>query len=126
VDNPFVSTYVPIYAGVTDVSPLYKTYDYRAYSEGSARWEVDFVEKLMLLRWQSAVKDLREVRDPLEGGFFSAQPEIEKKAAEMLARNAAGAKKFLTDLSISRMEQAVKMYRELRTKLLTKYSDDGF
>jgi dipeptidase len=126
VDNPFVSTYVPIYAGVTDVSPLYKTYDYRAYSEGSARWEVDFVEKLMLLRWQSAVKDLREVRDPFEGGFFSAQPEIEKKAAEMLARNAAGAKKFLTDLSISRMEQAVKMYRELRTKLLTNYSDDGF
>ena len=28
VDNPFVSTYVPIYAGVTEVSPLYKTYDY--------------------------------------------------------------------------------------------------
>jgi dipeptidase len=126
VDNPFVSTYIPIYAGVTDVSPLYKTYDYGAFSEGSARWAVDFVEKLMLLRWQSAVKDLREVRDPLEAGFFSAQPEVEKEAAEMLARDALGAKKFLTELTISRMEQVVKMYRELRTKLLTNYSDDGF
>jgi dipeptidase len=125
IDNPFVSTYVPIYAGVTDVSPLYKTYDYGTFSDDSARWAVDFVEKLMLLRWQSAVKDLREVRDPLEAGFFSAQPEVEKEAAEMLARDALGAKKFLTDLTISRMEQIVKMYRELRLKLLTKYSGDG-
>jgi dipeptidase len=126
VDNPYVSTYVPIYAGVTDVSPSYKTYDYSQFSEDSARWTVDCVEKLMLLRWQSAVKDLRDVRDPLEAGFFSAQPEIEKKAAEMLARDASGAKKLLTDLTVSRMEKVVKMYRQLRVTLLTKYSDDGF
>ena len=57
VDNPFVSPYVPVCAGVTDVSPLYKTYDCRGFSEGSARWAVDFVEKLMLLRWQPAATD---------------------------------------------------------------------
>jgi dipeptidase len=125
VDNPYVSTYVPIYAGVTDVSPLYKTYDYSAFNEDSARWAVDFVEKLMLLRWRSAVKDLREVRDPLEAGFFSAQPDVEKKAAAMLQENTAEAKKFLTGLTISRMEEIVKMYRGLRIKLLTKYSGDG-
>ncbi|HUU37144.1 MAG TPA: C69 family dipeptidase, partial [Candidatus Desulfaltia sp.] len=124
VDNPFVSTYVPIYAGVTDVSLLYKIYDFSAYSEDSARWAVDFVEKLMWLRWQSAVKDLREVRDPIEAGYFSAQPDVEKKAAEMFQGDAAKARKFLTDLTISRMEQIVKMYRELRTKLLTKYTGD--
>jgi len=125
VDNPFVSTYVPIYAGVTDVSSLYKTYDYSEYSEDSARWAVDFVEKLMLLRWPSAVNDLRTVRDPMEGGFFSAQSEVEKKAAEILQRDVAQARKFLTDLTVSRMEQIVKMYRELRVNLLTKYSGDG-
>jgi dipeptidase len=125
VDNPYVSTYVPIYAGVTDISSLYKTYDYSAFSEDSARWAVDFVEKLMLLRWQSAVQDLREVRDPLEEGFFLAQPEVDKKAVEMLHREATAAKKYLTDLTISRMEQIIKMYRELKIKLLTKYSGDG-
>lgn len=126
VDNPFVSTYVPIYAGVTDVSSFYKTYDYDAFSEESARWTVDFVEKLMLLRWQSAVKDLKEVRDPLEAGFFSSQPEVENKAVEMLQQDSAQAKEFLTDLTVSRMEKVVKMYRELRLSLLTKYSSDGF
>ena len=126
VDNPFVGTYVPIYAGVTDVSSFYKTYDYSVFSEDSARWAVDFVEKLMLLRWQPAVKDLRAVRDPLESGFFTSQPEVEKKAAAMLQEDAARGQKFLTDLTISRMEQVVRMYRELRQSLLSKYSADGF
>jgi dipeptidase len=124
VDNPYVSAYVPVYAGVLDVSPLYKTYDYSEFSEDSARWAVDFVEKLMLLRWQDAVKDLREARDPLENGFFSDQPEVDKKAAELLQNDPAGASEYLTDLTVSRMERIVELFRELRKKLLTKYTGD--
>ena len=127
VDNPFVSAYVPVYAGVTDVSPLYKTYDFAQFSEDSARWAVDFVEKLMLLRWQPAVKDLHEARDPLEKSFFADQPSIDAKTAEILkAANsgAAGAAEFLTDLTVSRMEKVVRLFRDLRVKLLTKYSGD--
>jgi dipeptidase len=124
VDNPYVSAYVPVYAGVTDVSPLYKTYDYNEFSEDSARWAVDFVEKLMLLRWQPAVKDLREARDPVENGFFSGQPEVDQKAAELLRKDPAAAAKYLTDLTISRMEKIVQLFRDLRKKLLTKYTGD--
>jgi len=124
VDNPFVSAYVPVYAGVKDVSPLYKTYDFAQFSEDSARWAVDFVEKLMLLRWQSAVKDLREARDPVENGFFADQAAVDAKAQEMLKKDAAAAAKYLTDLTVARMETIVKMFRELRKKLLTKYSGD--
>jgi len=128
VDNPFVSAYVPVYAGVTDVSPLYKTYDFAAFSEESARWAVDFVEKLMLLRWQPAVKDLREARDPLENGFFADQAAVDAKAVEMLKQGGPGAPgaaaKYLTDLTVSRMEKIVQLFRDLRKKLLTKYSGD--
>jgi dipeptidase len=124
VDNPYVSAYVPVYAGVTAVSPSYRTYDYFEFSEDSARWTVDFVEKLMLLRWQDAVKDLKEARDPLEKGFFSDQPEVDKKAAELLPKDPAGVSKYLTDLTISRMEKIVDLFRGLRKKLLTKYTGD--
>ena len=124
VDNPFVSAYVPVYAGAKDVADSYKTYDYAAYSENSARWAVDFVEKLMLLRWQAAVKDLREARDPLEDGFFAEQAGIDARARELLAQDAATAVKYLTDLTVSRMEKVVKLFRALRNKLLTKYSGD--
>jgi len=71
-----VSAYVPVYAGVKDVAPAYKTYDYAANSEDSARWAVDLVEKLLHLRWQDAVKDLHAAHDPLEEGFFSSQAEV--------------------------------------------------
>ncbi len=126
VDNPYVGTYVPIYAGVTDVSPLYKIYDFHRFSEESARWAVDFVEKLMLLRWQSAVGDLRALRDPMEAGFFAAQKEDEEKVLALLRSDPSKAKALLTGLTINRMEQVVRMYRELQAKLLTKYSCDPF
>jgi dipeptidase len=124
VDNPFVSTYVPVYAGVSDVAPSYTVYDYREFSEDSARWAVDFVEKLMLLRWQPAVNDLHEARDPLEGGFFSDQAAVDARFRELMKKNPAEARKYLTDLTISRMDKVVKLYRELRKTLLTKYTGD--
>jgi len=124
VDNPYVSAYVPVYAGVTDVSPLYKTYDYNEFSEDSARWAVDFVEKLMLLRWQPAVKDLREARDPLESSFISEQAQVDEKAAGLFKKEPAQAAKYLTDLTVSRMEKVVELFRGLRKKLLTKYAGD--
>jgi len=125
VDNPFVSPYVPVYAGVTDVSPLYKTYDYAEFNEDSARWAVDFVEKLMLLRWQPAAKDLRAARDPVESGFFAEQAAVDAKAAAMLKSDPAGAAKYLTELTVSRMEKLVDLYRRLRKTLLSKYTGDG-
>ncbi len=125
VDNPKVGPYVPIYAGVSDVSPLYKTYDFRAYSEGSARWAYDFVEKLALLRWQPALKDVEAARAPLEDAFFADQAAVEAQAAALLKTDPAAAVKYLTDLTVSRMEKLVGLYRELRTKLLTKYTGDG-
>jgi dipeptidase len=124
VDNPYVSAYVPVYAGVIDVSTLYKTYDYNEFSEDSARWAVDFVEKLMLLRWQSAVKDLKEARDPLENGFFAEQAGVDEKAIELMKKDPAQTKGYLTDLTVSRMEKVVQLFRDLRKKLLTKYSGD--
>jgi len=125
VDNPFVSPYVPVYAGVTDVSSLYQTYDYAQFSDDSARWVVDSVEKLMLLRWQPAVKDLKAARDPVEQGFFAGQEEVDARALKLMKTNPAGAVKYLTDLTVSRMEELVKIYRNLRKKLITKYSGDG-
>jgi dipeptidase len=126
VDNPYVSTYVPIYAGVTSTSALYQTYDARQFSEGSARWAVDFVDNLMHLKWQAAVKDLRAVRDPLEQEFFETQPDVERRALDLHRRSPEESAKFLTDLTNARMERVVAMYRDLRTKLITKYTNSGY
>jgi dipeptidase len=126
VDNPYVSTYVPVYAGVRSTSVLYQTYDARQFSEGSARWAVDFVDNLLHLKWQAAVKDLLAVRDPLENEFFTQQAEVERKAADLYRTDPEAAATYLTDLTRTRMERVVTMYRDLRATLITKYTNNAY
>ena len=124
LDNQHVSTYAPIYAGVQEISSLYKTYDPDRFSEDSARWAIDFVDNLLYLKWQEAMKDLRSVRDPLEAGFFEEQSSIDAKALALYKKNQKQAKEFLTDYTRKRMEKIVQMYRDLRFSLITKYTNN--
>ena len=121
VDNPYVSTYVPIYAGVTDVAEAYKRYDARTFDEQSARWNIDVIDNLLQLRFGPMSKELRAVRDPLEQEFFASQAATEEKALALHKKNPAEAASFLTDVTRERMERTVKMYRDLRQTLFTKY-----
>jgi dipeptidase len=124
LDNQHVSTYVPIYAGVQEISPLYKTYNPDKFEENSARWAIDFVDNLLYLKWQDAIKDLQAVRDPLEASFFAKQDSIDAKALELFKKDPEKAKKFLTEYTKAKMEATVKMYRELRELLITKYTNN--
>jgi dipeptidase len=126
VDNPYVSTYVPVYAGTQEISPFYQAYDARQYSENSARWAVDLVDNLLHLRWQEAIQDLRMVRDPMEDGFFTEQADIEEKALQLHKQDPHKAEKYLTDLTRTRMEEIVAMYRELQRVLITKYTNNTY
>lgn len=124
LDNQHVSTYAPIYSGVTEISPLYTTYNPEIFSEDSARWAIDFVENLLYLRWQEAIKDLRQVRDPLEASFFSEQKDIDAQALDLYKKDPEAAKEFLTDYTRQSMEKIVKMYRDLRNTLISKYTNN--
>jgi len=124
VDNQYVSTYVPIYAGVQNINEIYKTYDPENFSENSARWLVDFVDNLMYLKWQEADKDLKKHRDPLEKSFFDQQAEVEKKAVELFKKKPKKANQFLTEYTDKCMLETIEMYRDLRKVLITKYTNN--
>jgi dipeptidase len=124
IDNQHTSIYVPIYAGVTDISPLYQTYDPDQFSEGSARWAFDFVDNLLYLKWQDAIKDLRAARDPLETRFFAEQKDIDNEAFKLYRNNPELATKFLTEYTDQCMEEVVELYRELRYLLISKYTNN--
>jgi dipeptidase len=124
LDNQHVSTYVPIYTGVEKISPLYETYDPDEFSEDSARWAIDFVDNLLYLQWQEAIKDLRAVRDPLEARFFESRKEVDAQALDLFRHDPERAKKYLTDVTKTNMEKVVKMYKDLRNLLITKYTNN--
>ena len=124
VDNQFVSAYVPIYAGVQEISPLYKTFDPDQYDEKSARWAVDFVDNLLYLRFQEGVKDLWAMRNPLEQSFFDERSKIDEEALELYRKDPQFAKKYLTNYTKERMEKTVQMFIELRNLLISKYTNN--
>lgn len=124
VDNQYTSTYVPIYAGTQEIASSYKTYDPDKFSDDSARWAVDFVDNLLYLRWQETIKDLKKVRDPLEASFFENLESIDKEALALYKTDPDKAKGFLTKYTRKNMEKTVKMYRELRKFLITKYTNN--
>ena len=58
LDKAYTSPYVPIYAGTQEIAECYKNFDPTTYSSASACWAIDFVDNLLYLKWQEAVKDL--------------------------------------------------------------------
>lgn len=124
VDNAFVSAYSPMYAGITDVADCYKRYDKETFDENSIRWAVDFVDNLMYLKWQSAANDLHEMRDPLEKSFFEEQEAVDQKFIELQKISPEKAKQYLTNLTIERQEKILQLFKDLRIKLITKYTNN--
>jgi len=124
VDNAFTSPYVPMYAGITEVADCYKEYDKEVFSDNSIRWVVDFVDNLLYLRWQKAVEDLHAIRDPLEKRFFDEQADVDKKFEELYAKNPEKAIEYITNLTIDRQNEALKIFQDLRITLITKYTNN--
>ena len=110
--------------GVTDVAECYKTYDKNVYDENSMRWAVDFVDNLLYLKWQDAVKDLHAVRDPLEQRFFDEQATVDSTFQELNKKSPKKAKQYITDLTISRQNETLKMFQDLKITLITKYTNN--
>ena len=124
LDNQHVSAYVPIYAGVQEIHPSYKEYDPDQYSETSARWAIDFVDNLLYLKWQQAIEDLREMRDPMETAFFEEMSKVEEEYLQLSKKNPKKAARYLTEYTQSCMEQVLETYTRLRNLLISKYTNN--
>jgi len=124
VDNQYVSTYVPIYAGALEISEPFKEYDPDAYSETSYRWAIDMVDNLLYLKWQEAIEDLKAVRDPLEAKFFKEQAEVDKEAAFIYEKIPKSGLDYITQYSLGCQREAFLMYKELQKTLITKYTNN--
>jgi dipeptidase len=124
LDNPYISPYVPIYAGNLSTADCYSIYNPEKYEEKSARWAIDFVDNLAYLKFQEAVKDIWAARNPFEEEIFTKQQEIEKEALALHRKNARAAQKYLTNYSNGLMNRVLDMYHKLRYTLIVKYTNN--
>ncbi len=123
-DNPYISPYVPIYAGCSDTAPSYQLYDPETYSDASARWTIDFVDNLCHLRFQDAIKEVRSRRQPFEDKIFADQEKVEKEALRLYALNPKRAKAYLTAYCRGVMEKVPPLYIDIRNRLITAFTNN--
>ncbi len=123
LDNAYTSPYVPIYAGTQEIAECYKNFDPTTYSNQSACWAIDFVDNLLYLKWQEAVKDLWEVRDPYEEQLFTERGQVDEEALALYGKKPEKALEYLTSYSKGKMEEVLKIYNGLHDKLIVKYSN---
>ena len=124
LDNAYTSAYVPIYAGTQEIAQCYKNFDPATYSDRSACWAIDFVDNLLCLKWQEAVKDLWEVRDPFEEQLFLERDSIDAEAALRYRRDPGVGLDYLTDYTQRKMEEVLKIYSDLHDMLIVRYSNN--
>ncbi len=123
-DNPYISPYVPVYAGCTDTAACYQTYDPEAYSDRSARWTIDFVDNLCNLRFQDAAREVQALRRPFEDRIFADQEKIEKEALRLHGADPRRAKAYLTRYCRGLMEQVPPLYIAIRDRLITLFTNN--
>ena len=124
LDNPYVGPYVPMYAGNLSTHESYQIFDPNQYDERSARWAYDFVDNLLNLKFQEAIVDVHEKREPFENAIFERQAEIEKEALQRYEDNPKAAREYLTAYSNGLMEEATAIYVQLRNELIVNYTNN--
>ncbi len=109
---------------MSEISPLYSTYNSEAYQPDSAWWAVRAVFNVMHLKFKAFTEELRAWRDPLERRFFSEEKDIEAKALDLYKKSPAEAQRFLTEYSPEAMKEIVDRYHKFFWQCVAKgYSD---
>jgi dipeptidase len=122
--NPAMTTYVPLYAGVTDL-PASFTSDGRStgFSRDVAWWAFNRVSTIAAHRWGEMRDDVAAVRDPLQEKFLAMQAKVAERAVALLADDPAAARRYLTEVSHAACAEATEAYWQLGDLLWTTYDE---
>jgi dipeptidase len=122
--NPAMTTYVPLYAGITSLPESYTT-DGRTtgFSRRSAWWAFNRVATLSAQRWGDMRKDVSEVRNPLQEKYLTAQQDVAATASGLFRQSPAKARAYLTQQTRDACSEASQAYWNLGDLLWTKYDE---
>jgi dipeptidase len=126
VDDARFTVYTPMYACMTRTPECYRVGngDFTHFSWTSAFWVHNWVANMAYARYNQMIEDAQVVQDKLENAYLSEQPEIERKASELLRSNQEKAAiALLTDYSVNVAQKALDEWKTLGERLVVKYMD---
>lgn len=124
-DEPNMVPYTPVYCSAQQEPACYnpKNADGVTFSWNSAFWVQNWVSNMTYPRYSQLFPSVKEARYELEKRYANRQPQIEKKATELLKEDPARAKAYLTDYSASCAREMMNRWTKLGQYLIVKYND---
>jgi len=119
----FTSCFTPVYSGVTEIVESWsRSPNFTRIDRTQIQWKFQLVVNLTELKYQEAIKDVREVFESAEKRFLAFQTELEDVAVQVFRKyGAAHAKRFVTEYTNSCLENVDNAYGELVDYLMFKY-----
>lgn len=125
-DDANMTVFTPVYC-CTDQAPQCYTRvdgaDYITFSWRSSFWMYNWVSGMVYPRYDLMIGDVRAVQQQLEDTFAQAQSGIESSALQLLQKDPAAAKRFLTRYTHFTAQSTLDAWKRLGEYLIVKYSD---
>jgi dipeptidase len=125
VDDADMAVFTPLYSSILDSPECYRVGngDMLTFSWTSAFWIHNWVANMAYHKYSFMIQDIQKVQQELENTYQEVVPAIDKAAAELLVKDPAEARKFLTWFSTTTADKATTRWKELGEYLLVKYID---
>jgi dipeptidase len=118
----YETSFMPVYAGVTEVPRSFTTGNRTIYSPDSAWWPFNLVANLETIRYDRMSQDIRAEQRQVEGAELARQSEIEKNAVRILATNGeAATKEYLTNYTKTNAESVIAGRWDLLNRFYAQY-----
>jgi dipeptidase len=121
-NNPAMTAYTPLYAGITDVPGSFKRDGRPGYHLECAWWAFNRVAHLAAQKWGHMRVEVDSVRLEIENRGFRMQSQIETMALKLYQQNPQQARDFLTQNTLKWGNEIVAAYWKLGDYLWSKYT----
>ena len=124
-DDANMTVFAPVYCCTNRLPACYtsEVADCVTFSWDSAFWIYKWVADMIRPRYSLMIGDMRKLQNQLEDTYEAAQAGIEQAAMELLAKDEAKGKEFLTNYTCMTAQAAVDSWKKLGEYLIVKYND---
>ncbi|MCX6152854.1 MAG: C69 family dipeptidase [Candidatus Kapabacteria bacterium] len=123
VDDNFQNVYMPLYCCMDKQPKSLASGFVYDFNPDAAIWVFNLVSNLCYTKYSHAIKDVQAVQSELETKFRNFQPAVETAALALYEKDPKMAVSYLSDYSVSQVEQTVSRWKELWREMLMKYND---
>ncbi|MGI6319587.1 MAG: dipeptidase [Bacteroidales bacterium] len=125
VDDTYLTVYVPMYAGITEVPKSFEVGngDMATFTFDAAFWVFNWVSSQVYSRWSDMIVDLQKVQKQLETQFMADVNAFDKVAVDAYKKDPIAGRQLLTQFSVQKGDYTTLRWRQLGEYLMVKYLD---